>query len=51
MVEIYMEDIIMLCVKTILKIYGGYIMIHVKETTLENVLSQTPYCLFYIKNG
>jgi ubiquitin C-terminal hydrolase len=24
---------------------------HVKDTTLENVLSQTPYCLFYIKNA
>ena len=24
---------------------------HVTDTTLENVLSQTPYCLFYIKKG
>ena len=50
MVVIYMEDIIMLCKNHKNNKWYIHNDTHVSETNIENVMSTSPYCLFYIKN-
>ena len=51
MVVIFMVDIISQCVKIIKRNkWRVHNDTHTKDTDIDDVLKQTPYCLFYVKS-